>query len=105
MPDRNSHEEPKNNETKEKRQFIKETIVKPPRTRRQMAARAIALLFSAAFFGIIAAVTFAITAPFARRYLTDETTESPTVTVKMCIRDRVCIGIYIVYIDCADYFI
>lgn len=81
MPDRNSHEEPKNNETKEKRQFIKETIVKPPRTRRQMAARAIALLFSAAFFGIIAAVTFAITAPFARRYLTDETTESPTVTV------------------------
>ena len=81
MPNRTSHEEPKNTETKEKRQFIKETIVKPPRTRRQMAAKAMALLFSAAFFGIIAAVTFAITAPFARRYLADETTEAPTVTV------------------------
>ncbi len=81
MPDRNSHDELKEKDTKEKRQFIKETIVKPPRTRRQTAARAIGLLFSAAFFGIIAALTFAITAPFAKRYLSEESEGSTAVTV------------------------
>ena len=73
MPNSNSPDERKANSTEEKREFIKERIVKPPMTKRQAAAKGLALLFSAAFFGIIAAVTFVITAPFAKEYLAEET--------------------------------
>ena len=69
MPNSNSPDERKANSTEEKREFIKERIVKPPMTKRQAAAKALTLLFSAAFFGSIAAVTFVITAPFAKEYL------------------------------------
>lgn len=81
MPDRNSHDEGKENEVREKRQFIKETIVKPKRTGRQMAAKAAALLFSAVFFGVIAAVTFVVTAPFAKRCLGEDPEVTTSVTI------------------------
>ena len=81
MPNSNSPDEKKANSTEEKREFIKERIVKPPMTKRQAAAKGLTLLFSAAFFGIIAAVTFAITAPFAKEYLAEETEASTSVTI------------------------
>ena len=81
MPNSNSPDEKKGKTTEEKREFIKERIVKPPMTKRQAAAKALTLLFSAAFFGGIAAVTFVITTPFAKEYLTEETESSATVTI------------------------
>ena len=81
MPNSNSPDAKKGKNTEEKREFIKERIVKPPMTKRQAAVKALTLLFSAAFFGIIAAVTFAITAPFAKEYLAEETKVSTSVTI------------------------
>ena len=81
MPNSNSPDKKNKNSTEEKREFIKERIVKPPMTKRQTAAKALTLLFSAAFFGIIAAVTFVITAPLAKEYLTEETEASTSVTI------------------------
>lgn len=81
MPNSNSPDEKKEKVTVEKREFIKERIVKPPITKKQIVARAFTLLFSAVFFGIIAAVTFVITAPFAKIYLAEETEAETSVTI------------------------
>ena len=45
------------NEPPKKKKFISEKIVKQPMSRKQMAKRAAALLFMAALFGVIAAIT------------------------------------------------
>lgn len=52
-----------------KRQFISEKIVKPPLSPRQIARRAVVLMGAAAIFGVVAAVTFVISRPYAERYL------------------------------------
>jgi len=57
----------------EKRQFINEKIVKQPMTRRQIASRLLAFFFVAVVFGIVAAVSFAVSRPIAVRYLGGET--------------------------------
>lgn len=63
----------------EKRQFINEKIVRQPMTRRQIVSRLLAFFFVAVIFGIVAAVSFAVSRPIAVRYLGGETTvpESP----------------------------
>ena len=50
MPNSNSPDEKKEKVTEEKREFIKERIVKLPITKKQIVARAFTLLFSAVFF-------------------------------------------------------
>lgn len=65
-----------------KRRFINEKVVKPPITRRQMAKRALALLFVAVIFGIVAAVSFVVTMPFANRYLGEKpSNESSSISI------------------------
>lgn len=56
----------------EKRQFINEKIVKQPLTKRQIAKRLLALFFIAVLFGVIAAISFALSRPWAVRYLGNE---------------------------------
>ncbi|MGL5437041.1 MAG: S1C family serine protease [Lachnospiraceae bacterium] len=68
MPERN---DPGKN--REKRQFIKEKIVKQPLTKRQLASRLLAFFFIAVMFGVVAAVSFAVSRPIAVRYLGGET--------------------------------
>lgn len=69
MPDRN---DPKK-KSGEKRQFINEKIVRQTLTRRQMAKRLLAFLFIAIIFGVVAAISFALSRPLAVRYLGGET--------------------------------
>lgn len=64
-----------------KRRFINEKVVKPPLSRRQVAKRAFALLFVAAIFGVVAAVSFVLTVPFADRYLGGEPPEEPSISI------------------------
>lgn len=65
-----------------KRSFINEKVVKPPLTRRQMAKRALALLFVAVIFGIVAAVSFVVTMPLASRYLGEKPSqESSSISI------------------------
>lgn len=59
----------------EKRQFINEKIVRQPLTRGQILKRLLAVFFVAVLFGVIAAVSFAVSRPLAVRYLGDETTQ------------------------------
>lgn len=59
----------------EKRQFINEKIVRQPLTRGQVLKRLLAFFFVAVLFGVVAAVSFAVSKPFAVRYLGDETTQ------------------------------
>lgn len=69
MPERN---DPGKN-GKEKRQFIKEQIVKRPMTKRQLLSRLLVFFFIAVMFGVVAAVSFAVSRPIAVRYLGGET--------------------------------
>lgn len=64
-----------------KRRFINEKVVKPPLTRRQIAERALAFFFVAVIFGAIAAVSFALTLPFADRYLGAEPPKESTISI------------------------
>lgn len=75
MPDGNNPEK----KSGEKRQFIIEKVVKQTLTRRQIAARLLVFLFISIVFGVIAAVSFALSRPMAVRYLGGETkaTEAP----------------------------
>lgn len=69
-------------ELPKKKKFINEKIVKQPMTRRQLAKRAAAFLFLAALFGVIAAVTFVLSKPFAERYIGGNGTgESQTISI------------------------
>lgn len=74
MPDKNGPDDKRT----EPRRFISEKIVKQPRTKREIMKRAIALLFTAALFGVVAAVTFVVSRPLAEKYLTKESTEEST---------------------------
>lgn len=71
MPDMNYSEQ----ESKEKRQFIREKIARPPMTRKQMAGRMFALGFIAAVGGAAAGVGYAVVKPLAERYLVEESAE------------------------------
>lgn len=66
----------------EKRQFIHEKIVKQPLTRGQIFKRLLAFFFIAVLFGMIAAVSFAVSRPLAVRYLGDEPTQ-PEVSISI----------------------
>lgn len=78
MPDFNGPDK----DPKEKRQFIREKIVKPPMTRKQIAQRILVLLFIAVLCGGAAGVSFALAKPLAERYLVPETTqESSQITI------------------------
>lgn len=69
MPGRNDPDK----KSGEKRQFINEKIVRQTLTRRQIAKRLLAFLFIAIIFGVVAAISFALSRPFAVRYLGGET--------------------------------
>lgn len=71
MPDRNDPGKKQG----EKRQFINEKIVRQPLTRRQIAKRMLAFFFVAVLFGVVAAISFAVSRPWAVRYLGEETTQ------------------------------
>lgn len=74
MPD---SEELKN---KEKREFMRETIVKPPLGRKQIAKRVALFVCASAAFGGIAAVSFAAVRPLAERcFQGNETQETASV--------------------------
>lgn len=78
MPDLNSPEE----ESREKRQFIREKISRPPMTRGQLFKRMLAYLFIAALGGTAAGASFAIVTPLAEKYLiTHPTEESIPITI------------------------
>lgn len=63
-------------ESREKRQFMREQIVKPPLTRRQIAKRILACFSVAILCGAAAGVSFGVAKPLAERYLVPEETES-----------------------------
>jgi len=64
------------------REFMREKIVKQPRTKRQIAERALAFLFIAAVFGVVAAISFVLTRPAAEKLFGKEpVTESVPITI------------------------
>lgn len=65
-------------EPREKRQFMREQIIKPPMTKRQIAKRILAFLFVAVLGGAAAGVSFTVVKPLAEKYLVPETTEETT---------------------------
>ncbi len=78
MPDRKSPDQ----EPEKRRQFIREKVVKPPLTPRQIAKRFMVFIFIAAVGGAAAGISFAIAKPMAEKYLIpSETTESIPVTI------------------------
>ena len=64
-----------------KRRFINEKVVKPMLTKRQIAKRALAFFFVAVIFGVVAAVSFAVTVPFADRYLGEEPPKESSISI------------------------
>lgn len=64
-----------------KRRFINEKVVKPPLTRRQIAKRALAFFCVAVIFGVVAAVSFVVTMPFANRYLGEEPPKESSISI------------------------
>uniref|UniRef100_UPI000AC14436 hypothetical protein n=1 Tax=Clostridium sp. NkU-1 TaxID=1095009 RepID=UPI000AC14436 len=64
MPENNGPDDRKT----EPRQFINEKIVRQPMSKRDMLKRALGLIATAVIFGIVAAVTFAISRPVAERF-------------------------------------
>lgn len=66
MPDKNVPDDKKSKQ----RNFISEKIVKQPRSKKELAKRGMALLLTAAIFGVVAAVTFVVSKPVAEKYLT-----------------------------------
>lgn len=65
-------------EPKENRQFIREKIVQPPMTRRQIAKRITLFLVTALLGGAAAGVGFGTAKPFAEKYLIPEPSEEST---------------------------
>lgn len=69
-------------ESREKRQFMREKIVKPPLTRKQIAKRVLACLSVAVLCGAAAGLAFGVVRPLAERYLVpEETQESDPITI------------------------
>jgi len=65
-----------------KRQFIREKVVRPPLTRRQVIGRVCMFILIALIGGAAAGVSFAIARPLAEKYLApEETTESIPITI------------------------
>ncbi|MEG0565184.1 MAG: PDZ domain-containing protein [Hungatella sp.] len=62
-------------EPTKKRQFMREQIIKPPMTKRQIAKRILAFFFIAVLCGTAAGISFALAKPFAEKYLVKGTTE------------------------------
>ena len=62
-------------EKKENRRFISEKVVRPARTRRQMAERGVVLV------GAVAAVSFAVTVPMADRVFGEEPATEPPISI------------------------
>jgi len=58
--------------------FLRETIVKPKQTKSRRAGRAFCLVLFAVILGIISAISFVISIPFAEKYLGKETTAPST---------------------------
>ena len=71
----------KEQEKRENRRFISEKVVRPARTRRQMAERGIVLVLAAAVFGAVAAVSFAVTVPMADRVFGEEPATEPPISI------------------------
>lgn len=66
----------------EKRHFINEKIVRPRMTKGQVFRRLLLWGAGAVLFGFLAAVTFAVSEPLAKRYLTEtETEESSSISI------------------------
>ncbi|GLC81400.1 S1C family serine protease [Lacrimispora brassicae] len=78
MPENNGPDDKKS----EPRQFINEKIVRQPMSKRDMLKRALGLFATAVIFGIVAAVTFAVSRPVAERFFAKgSTSESVPVTI------------------------
>lgn len=78
MPENNGPDDRKT----EPRQFINEKIVRQPMSKRDMLKRALGLFATAVIFGIIAAVTFAVSRPVAEQFFAKgSTSESIPVTI------------------------
>lgn len=78
MPENNGPDDKKS----EPRQFINEKIVRQPMSKRDMLKRALGLFATAFIFGIVAAVTFALSRPVAERFFAKgSTSESVPVTI------------------------
>lgn len=68
-------------EKKEKREFMRETIVKPPLTRKQIVKRVALFVCASAVFGGVAAVSFAAVKPLADEFFKKNGTQE-TVSVE-----------------------
>ncbi|HCD44464.1 MAG TPA: signal protein PDZ [Lachnoclostridium sp.] len=78
MPENNGPDDRKT----EPRRFINEKIVRQPMSKRDMLKRTLGLFATAVIFGIVAAVTFAISRPVAERFFAKgSTSESIPVTI------------------------
>ncbi len=78
MPDMNTPQQ----ESTEKRPFIREKIARPPMTRRQLVKRMAVCLFIAVLAGASAGAGFAVARPLAEKYLVAQPTrESVSVTI------------------------
>lgn len=73
------HEPPK--EPGEKRNFITEKIVRPSWTKRRLAQCGLLLVLSAVLFGVIAAVSFAISYPWAVRQFGEPPPEESLISI------------------------
>ena len=58
------------------KKFMREKIVKPKQTGKQVAGKVFCLFLFAVIFGVVAAVTFVVSKPIAEKYLTEETEPS-----------------------------
>lgn len=77
MPDTESPEKKES----DKREFMREKIVKQPLSRRQVAKRLMIFLCLAVVFGAVSAVSFVVAKPLADRYLGKEPTlENPSIS-------------------------
>lgn len=74
MPEKNRPD----GEPREKRQFIREKIVQPPMSRRQVVKRVFLFLVVALLGGAAAGLGFAVAGPMAEKYLLPEPTEEST---------------------------
>lgn len=68
----------------ENRRFIREKIVRPKLTKAELFKRFLLLVMGAVLFGFLAAVTFVVSQPLAKKYLIEvEEQTSPPVTVSI----------------------
>lgn len=63
-------------ESPNEKKFMRETIVKPKETKGQKAGRFFCLVLCAVILGVVAAVSFVVSLPLAKKYLAPETVAS-----------------------------